>query len=71
MSNTEDMPLFSGKKRYWCSRGFDRPVKSRNLPLPPVDLFTNVHKAEFYTIYEFPNLFPAPVDKIDRRLFVH
>jgi hypothetical protein len=53
---TKDMPLFAGKKRYWCSRGFDRPTKAHNQPMPPVDLFTNVYKTEFYTIFEFPNL---------------
>ncbi len=52
---TKDMPLFAGKKRYWCSRGFDRPVKAHNLPMPPVDLFTNTYETEYYKIYEFPS----------------
>lgn len=54
---TKEMPLFSGKKRYWCSRKLDRPVKNHNAPIPSVDLFTNVYKTEFYTIFEFPNLY--------------
>ncbi|HSW77923.1 MAG TPA: hypothetical protein VLG36_03935 [Candidatus Chromulinivoraceae bacterium] len=53
---TKDMPLFAGKKRYWCSRGFARPTKGHNLPLPAVDLFTHTYKTEFYTIYEFPKI---------------
>ena len=68
---TKDMPLFSGKKRYWCSRGFDRPVKSHNETLPPVNLFTNIYKTEFYTIYEFPNSMLSVVDQPDRKSFVH
>lgn len=68
---TKDMPLFSGKKRYWCSRGFRRPVKAHNLQIPPVDLFTKVYESEFYTIFEFPNLYPAPVDKPSQQLFGH
>lgn len=68
---TKDMPLFSGKKRYWCSRGFDRPAKSHNETLPSVDLFTNVYETEFYTIYEFPNLQILPVDKLHQQLLAH
>lgn len=69
---TKEMPLFAGKKRYWCSRGFERPLKSHNATLPPVDLFTHVYKTEFYTIYEFPTLSEVrPPDKSYRRLFAH
>jgi len=68
---TKDMPLFAGKKRYWCSRGFDRPIKTHNSLIPPVDLFTNIYRTEFYTIYEFPNWMPLPLDKIDQQPLVH
>ena len=68
---TKDMPLFSGKKRYWCSRGFDRPIKSHNMPIPSVDLFTKVYETEFYTIFEFPKLYPAQDGKTYQQLFDH
>ncbi|MFZ2836172.1 MAG: hypothetical protein WAZ21_02535 [Candidatus Saccharimonadales bacterium] len=50
---TKEMPLFSGKKRYWCSKGLVRPIKSNNVDLQPylVDENVEVFDTEDYTVY--------------------
>lgn len=47
---TKDMPQFAGKKRYWCSTGLDRPIKTQNPNIHPSQIF------DFVEPYTFKNL---------------
>jgi len=52
---TKDMPLFPGKKRYWCSTGLVRPITDIN---PTIDPFTKqdfvqIYNSKGFTISEF------------------
>lgn len=53
---TKDMPLFSAKKRYWCSDGLIRPVKIIN-PSNYVNDYpqnSEVYKHKNLTVYQQP-----------------
>jgi hypothetical protein len=51
---TKDMPLFPGKKRYWCNTGLQRPVKITNPDIDPFTMegFTEVYKLNNLTIFK-------------------
>jgi len=50
---TKEMPLFSGKKRYWVSQGLQRPIRSNNVDVQPyiTDENVEVFDSEDYTVY--------------------
>lgn len=50
---TKEMPLFSGKKRYWISQGLVRPERSNNVDVQPylTDENVEVFDSDDYTVY--------------------
>ena len=53
---TKDMPVFSGKKRYWCSTRLDRPVVTHNDArkwLTDIS-FSEVYSKNMLTVFEAP-----------------
>lgn len=51
---TKDMPLFPGRKRYWCSTGLTRPLTIRNPQIDPYTLaeFRKLYNKDNFTIYK-------------------
>lgn len=50
---TKDMPIFTGKKRYWCSTGLKRPYVMYNYSIRenPFLNFVECYKKDNFTIY--------------------
>jgi len=47
---TKDMPMFHGRKRFWCSQKLRRPIHTKNTTITPE--YAVVYSTETYTIYE-------------------
>jgi len=64
---TKDMPVFSGKKRYWATKGLQRPIKFKtDLPLSYFSTpFSNIKKVfdnSMYELYYSDVSFSSPSD---------
>jgi len=47
---TKDMPMFHGRKRFWCSQKLRRPIHTKNTTIDKS--FAVVYSTDTYTIYE-------------------
>ena len=60
---TKDMPTFSGKKRYWCSKNLIRPEVVYNYPQIPFLNYNKEYETEMLTIYTTKVNIDVPINK--------